>query len=116
VREAPAQVVCRELLKLGARLQVFDPEAMGTFKEAFGEHQKLAYMESDYDALAGADGLVICTEWNQFRTPNFSRIKKALKTPCIFDGRNIFDPGEMKKHGFVYFSIGRMPIGVEVRK
>ncbi|NLF24843.1 MAG: UDP-glucose/GDP-mannose dehydrogenase family protein [Deltaproteobacteria bacterium] len=112
VREAPAQVICRELIKLGAKLQVFDPEATQTFRKAFGESSKLKYCESEYDALDQADALLICTEWNQFRTPNFGRIKKLLKNAVIFDGRNIFNPAEMEAGGFVYYSIGRAAVGV----
>ena len=107
VREAPALVVCKELIELGAKIQAFDPEAKATFKHSFGENNQIEYTETNYDALEGADALVICTEWNEFRTPNFAKIKDMLNEPVIFDGRNIFSPEEMEKLGFVYYSIGR---------
>lgn len=106
-REAPALVVCRELLKLGARLQAFDPEANRTFAERLGEEKNLSYFENNYDAVSGADALVICTEWNEFRRPNFSRIKKLMPGRVVFDGRNIFEPASLRNEGFTYYSIGR---------
>ncbi len=107
VREAPALVVCGELLKMGASLVAFDPEARHTFEAAIGKLPNLSYVESNYDALSGADALVICTEWNEFRRPNFEKIKELLKTPVIFDGRNLYGLDKMRKHGFTYHSIGR---------
>lgn len=107
VREAPALVVCQELLKMGAELVAFDPEARHTFEAAIGKVPNLSYVESNYDALNGADALVICTEWNEFRRPNFEKIKELLKTPVIFDGRNLYGLDKMRKHGFTYHSIGR---------
>jgi UDPglucose 6-dehydrogenase len=107
VREAPAQVVCEQLLNLGAKIQAFDPEAMKTFSQSFGPNSKLSYSESNYSALNNADALIICTEWNAFRQPDFNRIKKSLKQPIIFDGRNIFSLKEMKDEGFTYYSVGR---------
>ena len=107
VREAPAMVICEELLKLGATVTAFDPEANGTFKERFGEKNGMAYVENNYEALSKADALIVCTEWNAFRQPNFKRIKECLSAPVIFDGRNIYTPEDMKEHGFTYYSIGR---------
>ena len=107
VREAPAQVVCEQLLNLGAGIQAYDPEAMKTFSQAFGQNSKLIYTESNYSALNNADALIICTEWNAFRQPDFNRIKKSLKQPIIFDGRNIFSLKEMREEGFTYYSVGR---------
>jgi len=106
-REAPALVVIEELLKLGAKVQAFDPVANHTFEERFGKNKDVTYAESNYDALSGADALIVCTEWNEFRRPNFGRVKKALKSAVIFDGRNIFSRDEVKAAGFTYFSIGR---------
>jgi UDPglucose 6-dehydrogenase len=68
------------------------------------------YVENNYAALEGADALIVCTEWNAFRQPNFEKIAQTLTTPTIFDGRNIYDPEDMKEHGFVYYSIGRQPV------
>lgn len=110
VREAPAAVVCRELINLGAKLVAFDPEAVETFRQSFGEDPALSYAFSNYDCLNQADALVICTEWNEFRQPNYERMKLLMKSPVIFDGRNILDRGEMVGRGFDYYSIGRAPV------
>jgi len=107
VREAPALVVCEQLINLGAKIQAFDPEALETFKIAFGNNPKITYHESNYAAINGADALIICTEWNAFRQPDFNRIKSSLKSPIVFDGRNIFSLNEMKKMGITYYSVGR---------
>lgn len=107
VREAPAISICSELVKLGARVKAFDPEANGTFKEKFGEHPQIEYCESNYDAVRGADALIVCTEWNAFRQPNFKKIKAELVSPVIFDGRNIYEVADMRAHGFTYYSVGR---------
>jgi UDPglucose 6-dehydrogenase len=107
VREAPALAICSELVKLGASVRAYDPEANDTFQEKFGNHTNVEYFESNYDALRGADALVICTEWNAFRQPNFKKIKGELVSPVIFDGRNIYDVADMRAHGFTYYSVGR---------
>jgi UDPglucose 6-dehydrogenase len=107
VREAPALVIMQELVKLGASVQAYDPEANGTFRERFGEHPQITYGESNYDVLTGADALIVCTEWNEFRAPSFTRLKDQLKAPVIFDGRNIFGRKDMQTLGFTYYSIGR---------
>ena len=107
VREAPAAVVCEELIKRGATIQAFDPEAVGTFKHSFGERAGISYTATAYDALHGADALIICTEWSEFRRPNFTKLKEQLKSPVVFDGRNVFDPPLMKSYGFTYYPIGR---------
>lgn len=107
VREASALVVCRRLIGLGARINAFDPEAKDTFKHRFGEHEMLSYSATNYDALKDVDALIICTEWNEFRAPNFDRMKSLMKQPLIFDGRNTFSPEKMRGRGFVYYSIGR---------
>jgi UDPglucose 6-dehydrogenase len=107
VREAPALSICSELIQLGARVRAFDPEANGTFRERFGESSDIEYIENNYMALDGADALIVCTEWNAFRQPNFKKIAQTLREPVIFDGRNIYDPEEMRGYGFNYYSIGR---------
>lgn len=107
VREAPSLVICRELINRGAELCLFDPEAMETFKAKFGENRNVSYTETNYQAIDGVDALVICTEWNGFRTPNFRRMKELMKEPVVFDGRNILSMTEMKERGFDYYSIGR---------
>lgn len=105
IREAPALEVIRKLLDGGAAVTAFDPEAMGNVKKELGD--TIHYAANQYEALEGADALVICTEWNEFRIPDFKRISALLKEQIIFDGRNLFDAETMKQHGFHYESIGR---------
>lgn len=106
-REAPALVLCEELVKRGAKIQAFDPAAIETFKVRLGANSHVSYGESSYAVLQGADALIVCTEWNEFRQPNFKKIIEQLRTPTIFDGRNIFSPKEMRSLGFTYYSVGR---------
>lgn len=108
IREAPALVIIEELLKKGAKVKAFDPEAM----EAVKRYTKLniEYTSGRYEAIQGADALVIVTEWNEFRTPDFDKIQSALKSPVIFDGRNIIGLDEIEGKGFDYYSIGRKNI------
>jgi UDPglucose 6-dehydrogenase len=105
MREAPAIPLISGLLEAGAKVQVFDPEAMRVARGIFGA--KIAYAAKSYDALKGADALAIVTEWNEFRRPDFARMRKLMRTPVIFDGRNLFTPDEMKSGSFKYFSVGR---------
>ena len=105
MRDAPAIVVIDALLRMGARIQAFDPEATDEAKKIFSD--RIDYAARSYDALDGASALLVLTEWNEFRRPDFDRIKELLKEPVIFDGRNIYDPLDLKKLGFEYFSIGR---------
>ena len=107
VREAPAAVVCQMLLDAGARLQAYDPEANGTFSKSFGTPVGMDYCKDAYQALEGADAVIICTEWSEFRNPDFARIRQMLKSPTIFDGRNIYSRAEMERQDFTYYSIGR---------
>jgi UDPglucose 6-dehydrogenase len=93
------------LVKLGATVSAFDPEAMKNVKQLIGD--KVTYADNQYDALVNADALIIATEWNEFRTPDFERIKKYIKGKVIFDGRNIFDKQMVKDVGFYYESVGR---------
>jgi UDPglucose 6-dehydrogenase len=105
MREAPAINIVTKLLQLGAKVQAYDPEATETAKRVFGN--KITYCKKNYDALAGADALALVTEWNEFREPDYGKMKKLMRQPVVFDGRNIYNPGQMKAHGFTYFSIGR---------
>ncbi|MFQ5852894.1 MAG: UDP-glucose dehydrogenase family protein, partial [Candidatus Binatia bacterium] len=105
MREAPSITVIEGLLKGGANIRAYDPEATGEARKVFGDG--IRYASRNYDALQGADALLIITEWNEFRRPNFQRIKDLLRSPVIFDGRNIYDPPEMRRLGFTYYSIGR---------
>jgi UDPglucose 6-dehydrogenase len=105
MREAPSIDLIDGLLAAGAKVHAFDPEAMPAARKVFGG--KITYADSSYDALAGADGLAIVTEWNEFREPDFTRMRKLMRSPVIFDGRNIYTPDQMKAQGFAYYSIGR---------
>jgi UDPglucose 6-dehydrogenase len=105
MRDAPAITVIEKLLGAGAQVRAFDPEATAEARKIFGE--RIDYAQRNYDALSGASALLILTEWNEFRRPDFPRIKELLKQPVIFDGRNIYEPAELRKLGFDYYSIGR---------
>ena len=105
MRDAPAITVIESLLAAGARVQAFDPEAMEEARKIFGD--RIQYTHRNYDALHGATALLILTEWNEFRRPDFERIKRLLQLPVIFDGRNIYDPDDLRRLGFKYYSIGR---------
>jgi len=108
IREAPSIDVMNALLERGAKLRVFDPEGMPNIERKFGD--KLYYASSMYDALEGVDGLVICTEWSIFRTPDFEKIRTKMNRHVIFDGRNLYNTADMQKESFHYFSIGRKAI------
>jgi len=105
IREAPALYLIQALLDAGASVTVYDPEAMDNVATQFGD--RLHYAQNPYQALETMDGLIICTEWSVFRSPDFSIMRKHMNQHVIFDGRNIFDPEELKAEGFDYFSIGR---------
>jgi len=105
IREAPALELIKYLLEAGATVRVYDPEAMENVNGLFGD--QLYYAQDHYDAIDQADALAIMTEWSVFRSPSFNVIKQLLKQPVIFDGRNLFDPKDMAKDGFNYYSIGR---------
>lgn len=107
IREAPAFYMIDELLKEGANISAFDPEAMNNARQALGD--KITFAENQYECLEDADALVISTEWNEFRTPNFLKIVTAMKNKVIFDGRNLFETNAIRELGFYYESIGRAP-------
>ena len=107
MREATARVVLAELFERGATVTAYDPVAMAEAKRIFGDEPRLKYSDSPNAALDGADALVIVTEWKEFRSPDFERIKSTLKTPVIFDGRNLYDPRLVKAAGLDYDAIGR---------
>ncbi|HQQ12418.1 MAG TPA: UDP-glucose/GDP-mannose dehydrogenase family protein [Bacteroidales bacterium] len=104
MREAPSRVVISKLLEAGAKVRAYDPVAMHEGERIF--NKSIEFAKDQYDALIDADALMIITEWSEFKFPNFRVIKKLLKTPAIFDGRNIYDVKEMKSEGFDYFCIG----------
>jgi len=108
MREAPSIVIIKKILESGAKVRAYDPVAMENAKRIFGK--QISYGQNPYQTLEGASGLVIVTEWSEFRRPNFEKIKQLLKEPVIFDGRNLFEPKKMKELGFDYYSIGRMPV------
>jgi UDPglucose 6-dehydrogenase len=108
MREAPAIGLIEDLLREGCTIKVHDPEAMDVAKKIFGD--RISYHRQNYEALEGADALLIVTEWNEFRRPDFDRIKRLLKEPIIFDGRNLWEPKSMLQQGFSYFPIGRSPV------
>jgi len=108
MREAPSLVIIEGLLARGATITAHDPEAMEAARPVFGD--RIAYADSNYDALADADALVLVTEWKQYRVPDFARMRERMRHPVIFDGRNLFDPARMKELGFDYTSIGRPPV------
>jgi UDPglucose 6-dehydrogenase len=105
MREAPAITIVEALLAAGAKVQAFDPEAMKNAKAVLGN--RITYAAKSYDALAGADALALVTEWNEFREPDFNKMKKLMRSPVVFDGRNIYNKELMRSHGFTYYSIGR---------
>lgn len=105
MREAPAITIIEKLLAAGASVRAYDPEATETAKRVFGD--RITYCQHSYDALEGADALAVVTEWNEFREPDFKKIKQLLKSPVVFDGRNIYSPEQMRGLGFQYLSIGR---------
>jgi UDPglucose 6-dehydrogenase len=105
MREAPSIPLVNALVEAGAKVQAYDPEALRVARGIFGS--RVAYVIKGYDALKGADALAIVTEWNEFRRPDFARMRKLMRSPVIFDGRNLFTPAQMKSNGFTYYSIGR---------
>lgn len=109
IREAPSIDIIKTLLAEGTHIAAYDPEAMNNFKKIVDEHT-IQYCNTPYDALKNADALVICTEWQLFRNPDFDTMKQLMKSPTIFDGRNIYDLQQMKELGFHYESIGRKTI------
>jgi len=111
MREAPSIVIIEELLRRGAAIEAHDPEALPEAREEtrriYGERADLVLCEHARDALQGADALAIVTEWKAFRSPDFARIRALLKTPVIFDGRNLYDPAAVEEAGLAYYGIGR---------
>jgi UDPglucose 6-dehydrogenase len=107
MREAPSQTVVRGLLDRGASVKAYDPVAMDEARRIFGAMSRLAYATSPMDAVTGADALVVVTEWQEFRSPDFSELRRTLRQPLLFDGRNLYDPKEARAAGLEYFGIGR---------
>jgi len=105
LREAPALILIDQLLQDGATVRAHDPAGLENLKALYGD--RVSCHAEPYEALSGADALVVCTEWNEFRSPEFARMKETLRQPIIFDGRNLYDLGAMKRHGLEYHPIGR---------
>jgi UDPglucose 6-dehydrogenase len=105
IREAPALTIINQLLDAGAKVRAFDPEAMDNIRAIFGDRIELA--RDQYETLISADALAIVTEWHVFRSPSFKVMRELLRSPVLFDGRNIYDPKKMEEEGFYYESIGR---------
>jgi UDPglucose 6-dehydrogenase len=110
MREAPSRVLVTELLRRGASVSVYDPAAMPEARRHFGQEPRVTYGESPLDAADGADALAIVTEWKEFRSPDFAGLRARLKQPVIFDGRNLYEPGELRRLAFEYYPIGREQI------
>jgi len=106
MREAPSVVIINNLLRAGAEVRAHDPVAMDEARKIF--QTRITLMEDGYEAVRGADALAVVTEWNEFRAPDFQKMKKLMKKPVIFDGRNIYNPSELRKEGFIYYGIGRV--------
>jgi UDPglucose 6-dehydrogenase len=105
MREAPAAPLIQGLVTAGATVHAYDPEAMKVARGIFGS--KIQYADNSYAALTGADALAIVTEWNEFREPDYARMRKLMRSPVIFDGRNLYSPDQIRAQGFTYYSIGR---------
>lgn len=108
IRESPSCVLIDQLLNAGAKVQAYDPEAMDHARAQFGNRAGITFHQGCYEAVAGADALAIATEWKQFRSPDWDRLKGALRLPVVFDGRNIFDPEQLRRIGVEYYPIGRV--------
>ena len=107
MREAPSCVIIRELINRGASVAAYDPVAKVEAEKIFPQEPHLSFPSDLYDALDSADGLIVVTEWKEFRSPDLDRVREQLRQPIIFDGRNVFDPGTVRDHGLDYYSIGR---------
>ena len=105
MREAPSVAIINGLLAQGTKVQAYDPQAERTARRIFGD--RVVYASRSYEALKGADALAVVTEWNEFREPDFARMRTLMRTPVIVDGRNLFSTEQMRAQGFIYLSIGR---------
>jgi UDPglucose 6-dehydrogenase len=107
MREAPSIALIERLLRVGACVRVYDPHASVNAESVLGPRDGVTYSATAFSALSGADALALVTEWDEFRDPDVARMRDAMKTPVIFDGRNLYDPKRMRDQGMVYYSIGR---------
>ena len=111
LREAPALTLIDELLEAGAKVHAHDPAGLDNLKKIYGD--RVTYFDNAYEALKGADALAVCTEWNEFRSPEFPRIREMLAEPVVFDGRNLYDLNAMKRYKLEYHPIGRPAVTLE---
>jgi UDPglucose 6-dehydrogenase len=107
MREAPARVLMEAIWEQGGQVNAFDPEAKEECRRIYGDRDDLNLVDSKEAALEGADALVICTEWKNFRALDYEHVKASLRTPVIIDGRNLYDPAIVRSYGLEYFAIGR---------
>jgi UDPglucose 6-dehydrogenase len=107
MREAPSLALIDDLVAAGAAVRAYDPAAGSEAQRIFAQNRAVSIVPSAMEALAGADALAIVTEWQEFRSPDFAAVKNALKTPAIFDGRNLYDPAALHAQGLEYYPIGR---------
>jgi UDPglucose 6-dehydrogenase len=107
MREAASRVLMEALWSAGAKVRAYDPVAMPECLRIYGKRPDLVLCKTGPEVLEGADALAIVTEWREFRSPDFDAIKSTLRTPAIFDGRNLYDPSQMERAGFSYYAIGR---------
>lgn len=107
MREAPSRVLMEAIWAAGGKVQAFDPEAMTEATRLYGQRADLTLCDTQETALQGADALLVCTEWQQFRAPDFDLLRQTLKQAIIFDGRNLYDPARLRQRGFTYYAIGR---------
>ena len=105
MRMSPAITIINAILELGGKVQAYDPKGFEQAKTIWGD--KITYAKSSYDALNGADCMLLLTEWNEFRRPDFDKVKELLKSPVVFDGRNQYDAERMKQRGFEYICVGK---------
>ena len=107
MREAPSRIIIETLTELGAKIKAYDPVAMKECEKLYSNQPNLSFCKTKNEAIHGSDGLILATEWKAFQSPDFSMIKQLLKSPVIFDGRNLYDPNELEELGFSYYAIGR---------
>jgi UDPglucose 6-dehydrogenase len=107
MREAPSRVIIEALLQAGAQVRAYDPVALDEARRVFSDKVGLTLCKNAYEVADGADALVIATEWKEFRSPDFDRLKSSLAAAVIFDGRNLYDPSVLQRFGFTYYAIGR---------
>lgn len=110
IREAPSIMIIKKLIEKGFKINAYDPEAVNNVKNLLGDNKNISYFENMYDALEGVDAMILATEWMQFRRPDFEKMKTLMNKALIFDGRNQYDPINMKKLGFNYYCIGRKSV------